>query len=625
MSFTPGFDQSDGLVGAHMGGHADDRARGSSGVGDWLRRARLLIDGGQGRGRERVIGQRAPHTVSRADQLPSHGAAAIHLDGQGKAQSDATRSRLMMFVIGLAIVYGVIGVRLVDLALDVPHTGVRAPTPQEQIRASRPDFVDRNGVLLATDVPATAVYADPSILVDVDDAVDRLTVALPTLQREGLRERLARSSRFEWIARDLTPAQRDEVLAQGIPGVGFLEESRRYYPSGRLAAHVLGAVSVDHDGLEGLERYLDSGPLADLEALGFLTGSGADFAPQRLALDARVQHVVRDVLAEGLQTYQAIAATAAVMDVRTGEVLSLVSLPDFDPNTRQGLGDEETLNRASGGVFELGSVFKVFTIAAGLDSGAITMDSLHDARRPIRIGSSTINDFHARRAILSTEQVFIASSNIGTIHIAEAMGVETQRAYYERLGLMSRLDIELPGAASPFYPRGDWSRLSAATISFGHGLTTTPLQLLAAVSASVNGGLYVEPTFFPRSEDDARRFARPVLSPETSAQMRHLFQVNVESGSGRRAAVEGYDVGGKTGTAEKIVDGAYSGDHRLNSFVSAFPMHDPRYAMIVVIDEPQPTEGQTAATAGLNTAPMTGQIIARIAPLLGLVPQDEAP
>jgi cell division protein FtsI (penicillin-binding protein 3) len=251
------------------------------------------------------------------------------------------------------------------------------------------------------------------------------------------------------------------------------------------------------------------------------------------------------------------------------------------------------------------------------------MDSQHDARRPIRIGSSTINDFHARRAILSTSEVFTSSSNIGTIRIAEAMGVATQRAYYERLGLLSRMNIELPGTASPFFPREEWSRLSAATISFGHGLTTTPLQLLAATAATVNGGVYVEPTFLPRDEDQAMRHARQVLSGQTSAQMRELFRANVDHGSGRRAAVDGLDVGGKTGTAEKIVDGAYSGDHRLNSFVSAFPMHDPQYAMIVVIDEPQPAEGQTSATAGLNTAPMTRQIIERIAPILGVRPRDD--
>jgi cell division protein FtsI (penicillin-binding protein 3) len=575
-------------------------------VASWLRKARGIL-------------RNAP--TERPDE---HGDGAfIHLDGQGKALFDATRTRFIMFAVGLALVYGVIGVRLIDLAFDTPSAGVRAPTPQEQIAAYRPDIVDRNGVLMATDVPATAVYADPSVLVDVDDAVDRLSVVMPDLQRDDLRERLDNTSRFEWIARDLTPAERDLLMGQGIPGVGFLEEARRFYPSGRLAAHVLGAVNVDHEGLAGIERYLDSGPLAELEALGFLDRTDPDYAPQHLSVDLRVQHVVRDVLTEGLETYQAIAATAAIMDVRTGEILSLVSLPDFDPNTREGLGEEAALNRATGGVFELGSVFKVFTIAAGLDSGAITMDSQHDARRPIRIGSSTINDFHARRAILSTSEVFTSSSNIGTIRIAEAMGVETQRAYYDRLGLLSRMDVELPGVASPFFPREEWSRLSAATISFGHGLTTTPLQLLAATAATVNGGVYVQPTFLPRSEDQAMRHARQVLSGQTSAQMRELFRANVDHGSGRRAAVEGLDVGGKTGTAEKIVDGAYSGDHRLNSFVSAFPMHDPQYAMIVVIDEPQPAEGQTSATAGLNTAPMTRQIIERIAPILGVRPRDD--
>ncbi len=586
--------------------HTNGRASrvGQDDVSSWLRKARGLLGSG---------------AATVHDDQPDD--APIHLDGQGKTLSDATRSRLVMFAVGLALVYAVIGVRLVDLALDTPSAGVRAPTPQEQIAAHRPDIVDRNGVLMATDVPATAVYADPSVLVDVDDAVDRLAVVMPDLQRDSLRQRLDNNSRFEWIARDLTPAERDLLMGQGIPGVGFLEEARRFYPSGRLAAHVLGAVNVDHEGLEGIERYLDNGPLAELEALGFLDRANPDFAPQALSLDVRVQHVVRDVLVQALETYQAMAATAAVMDVRTGEILSLVSLPDFDPNTREGLGEETALNRATGGVFELGSVFKVFTIAAGLDSGAITMDSQHDARRPIRIGSSTINDFHARRAILSTSEVFTSSSNIGTIRIAEAMGVPTQRAYYDRLGLLSRMDLELPGVASPFFPRGEWSRLSAATISFGHGLTTTPLQLLAATSASVNGGVYVAPTFLPRDEEQAMRGARQVLSGQTSAQMRELFRANVDHGSGRRAAVDGLDVGGKTGTAEKIVDGAYSGDHRLNSFVSAFPMYDPQYAMIVVIDEPQPAEGQRSATAGLNAAPMTRQIIERIAPILGVVPR----
>lgn len=581
----------------------------SEGTGYWLRRARGVF--------------RPTNEAGAQISQDEDGRTSIKLDGLGKRLSNETRSRLIMFAVCLALVYGVIGVRLVDLAFDIPTPGVRAATPQDQIAATRPDIVDRNGILLATDVPATAVYADPSVLVDVDDAADRLLRALPELESDSLRMRLSNSSRFEWIARDLTPAQRAAILEQGIPGVGFLEEARRYYPAERLAPHLLGAVSVDHEGLVGLERYLDRGPLADLAALGFLGSDGSQFEPQRIAMDARVQHVVRDVLVQALDTYQAIAATASIMDVRTGEVIAMVSLPDFDPNTRDGLGEEAALNRASGGVFEMGSVFKVFTIAAGLDSGAITINSVHDARTAIRIGSSTINDFHARRSMLTTSEVFTSSSNIGTIRIAEAMGIPMQRAYYERMGLLDRMDIELPGAASPFYPRGDWSRLSAATISFGHGLTTTPLQLLAAVSATVNGGVYVEPTFLPRTEEEAMATATQILSGETSAHMRDLFVANVDHGSGRRAAVEGIDVGGKTGTAEKIVDGAYSDDHRLNSFVSAFPMYDPRYAMIVVIDEPQPAEDQRSATAGLNAAPMTRQIIERVAPLLGIIPRAD--
>ena len=520
---------------------ADSPHSDAEGPSAWMRRARSLFTS----------------PIPEAARAMPLEQAAIHIDGMGKTLAGQTRSRIFLFMGVLTLVYTVLGARLVHLAFEHPELAVLSATPQQQIRASRPDIVDRNGLLLATDVPATAVYADPSILVDIDDAIDRLTTAMPDLSRDTLRRRLSRSSEFEWIARDLTPVQRDRLMAQGIPGIGFLEENRRYYPADRLASHVLGAVNVDHVGLEGMERYLDSGPLANLAQFGFLDGGQADFAPQALSLDARVQHVVRDVLVAGLETYQAIAATAAVMDVHTGEVLAMVSLPDFDPNSREDLGSPQALNRASGGVFELGSVFKIFTIAAGLDSGAITMDSMLDARTAMRIGSSTINDFHGRRSMLSTSDVFTSSSNIGTIRIAELMGVDTQRAYYDRLGLLSRMDVELPGTASPFFPRGQWSRLSAATISFGHGLTTTPLQLLAASAATINGGVYVPPTFLPRDEAQAMEVSRQVLRGDTSAHMRDMFRANVLNGSGRRAAVEGLDVGGKTGTAEKIVNGAY--------------------------------------------------------------------
>ncbi|MEM1287791.1 MAG: penicillin-binding protein 2 [Pseudomonadota bacterium] len=574
-------------------------------LGSWISQARAVFVGNQN----------SDEPITDKDS-----SGILSVEGQGKTLAKETRARIIVFFGIVVLVYAVIGLRLIALGFDSPRTPVLAQTPQEQIRASRPDIVDRNGVLLATDVPSTAVYADPAALVDLDDTLDRLGTALPDLSRQTMQERLSRDSRFEWVARDLTPAARDALMEQGVPGVGFLQESRRFYPADRLASHVLGAVNVDHEGLAGVERHLDQALLSNLAALGFIDGQTTEFKAQRLSLDVRVQHIIEDVLRQSIERYQAIGATAALMDVRTGEVLGLSSLPDFNPNTREGLGDETALNRAVGGVYELGSVFKVFTLAAGLDSGAISMESMLDARRPIRIGSATINDFHARRAMLSTTDVFVASSNIGTIRIAEAMGVPVQREYYSRLGLLDRLQIELPGAATPVYPRDEWSRLSAATISFGHGLTTTPLQVLAATAATVNGGIYRNPTLFADDGAELEAQGRRVLSEQTSANMRALFEENVLRGSGRRAAVPGLNLGGKTGTAEKIVDGRYSGDHRLNSFVSAFPMSDPHYALIVVIDEPQPVEGRTSATAGLNAAPMTRQIVERVAPILGLVP-----
>jgi cell division protein FtsI (penicillin-binding protein 3) len=297
----------------------------------------------------------------------------------------------------------------------------------------------------------------------------------------------------------------------------------------------------------------------------------------------------------------------------------MVSLPDYDPNKPVHALDKDRLNRMSGGVYEMGSTFKTFTTAMALDSGKVTLEDRFDASRPINIAGFSITDFHGKKRVLTVPEVFIYSSNIGTAKMADVVGVEAHRAFLKRLGLLDKLNFELPEIAVPVEPK-EWKKISSITISYGHGLTTTPLQTAVAAAALMNGGKLIPPTLLVRSREQADALARQVVTKKTSDQMRYLMQLNVQSGSGKRAEVEGYHVGGKTGTAEKVVGGRYSSDKRFNAFLAAFPIDEPQYVVLVIIDEPKPEQGQGAATAGLNAAPMVSNIIRRAAAVLGVEP-----
>jgi cell division protein FtsI (penicillin-binding protein 3) len=344
----------------------------------------------------------------------------------------------------------------------------------------------------------------------------------------------------------------------------------------------------------------------------------------KLSIDMRVQHILRDELLGAMTRYQAIAGAGVILDVHTGEVLGMVSLPDYDPNDPVDALKPDRLNRISAGVYELGSVFKSFTFAMALDSGAVTLDDKIDATRALRVGRFTINDFHGKHRVLTVPEVFIYSSNIGSARMALKVGTEGQQAYLARLGLTRKVDTDLPEVASPMVPK-KWSELTSMTVAFGHGLATTPLSVAVADAALMNGGKLIPPTFFVRTRAEADKLAVQVIKPETSAKMRYLYQLNVEKGSGKRAAVPGYLVGGKTGTAEKVVNGRYSANKRLNSFLAAFPMDDPRYAVLVVLDEPKPEAGGGGATAGSNAAPTVAAVIRRAAAILGVEPKMSGP
>ncbi|MEX0345136.1 MAG: peptidoglycan D,D-transpeptidase FtsI family protein [Rhizobiaceae bacterium] len=540
----------------------------------------------------------------------------IVVEGAIKTTGARARSRLLMTMTLFAMIFVIIGGRLVFLGFS--DSDYRRAAVADRNLVSRPDIVDRNGEVLATDIKTASLFAEPRRIVDADEAVEQLVTVLPDLDVNTTYRRLRSGTGFAWLRRELTPGQQNEIQKLGIPGIGFRTEKRRFYPGGPTASHVLGLVNVDNQGTAGMEKFIDDQGLADLQAAG-LTES-ADLEPVQLSIDLRVQHIVRDELASAMERYQAIAAGAVVLNARTGEVVAMSSLPDYNPNNPYNALEKDRLNRMSAGIFEMGSTFKTFTTAMALDSGKVHLSDKFDARKPIRIARFTINDFHGKRRWLSVPEIFIYSSNIGTAKMADTIGIEGHRAFLKRIGLLDRMDTELPEVARPTEPR-EWKKLHSITISFGHGMATTPLQTAVAAAALLNGGKLIQPTFLPRNEREAELSGVQVLDPKTSDAMRYLFRLNVEKGSGRRAEVPGFFVGGKTGTAEKVINGRYVSDKRFNAFLAAFPVNDPQYVVLVILDEPKPEKKGVGATAGSNAAPTVAGIIRRSASLLGVKPE----
>src|SRR3954464_409871 len=537
---------------------------------------------------------------------------------------DKSLTRVGLVAVAFSALFAVIAGRLVMLAVAPDFTGSVRREAAAAIAAARPDIVDRNGETLATDVKTVSVFAEPGKVIDKDEAVELLTAVLPDLDARDLRKKLNKRRGFAWIKREISPRQQAEVHRLGIPGVGFMPENKRVYPNGVAAAHVLGFASIDNVGIAGIEKYIDAQGLQDLTGAGFATDA-ANLQPIQLSLDLRVQHALRDELAKGAAKFKAKAGAAAVMDVNTGEVIGLVSLPDFDPNNPVDALEKDRINRINVGVFEMGSTFKALTTAMALDSGKFNINSSLDARSGLRYGKFTIGDYHATHRVLTVPEVFIHSSNIGTAKMALGIGVEGHKAFLRKMGQLTRLVTELPENAAPLIPPR-WGELNTMTIAFGHGLAVAPLQALMAVSALVNGGLLIKPTFLKRSEEEAKKLAQRIIKPETSEAMRYVMRLNATKGSASAAAVAGFFVGGKTGTAEKVVHGRYSKTKNLNTFTAVYPMDKPKYVFLTIIDEPQAVEGTHGfMTSGWNAAPTTGNVIERVAPLLSVPPRFEPP
>jgi cell division protein FtsI (penicillin-binding protein 3) len=545
------------------------------------------------------------------------------LYGRDIDRNAKTRARLGLAILAFGIGYAIIAGRLVMLAA-VPdaHMGRRTIT-QDAVATARPDILDRNGEILATDVRAPSLFAEPNRIIDVDEATELLTAVIPDLDAVEMRERLGSKRRFVWLKRDITASQRAEVYRLGLPGIGFLPENKRVYPNGAEVSHLIGHVNIDNQGIAGIEKWLDRNGLADLHMAGLATDRLQE--PIELAVDLRVQHALRDELFKARDKYKAKAAAGLIVAVRTGEIVSMVSVPDYDPNNPRQALDPNRINRLTTGVYEMGSTFKALTLAMALDSGKINLNSTFDARGPLHFGKFEIHDAHPENRFLTLSEVFTYSSNIGAARIALAMGVEQHKAFLRKMGQLDRLRTELPESAEPLVPR-NWGELNTVTIAFGHGLSVAPLQAVMGICALMNGGYLIQPTFLRRSEEQAKAIAKRVIKSETSDKMRYLMRLNAEKGTARQADVPGYYVGGKTGTSEKVVGGHYSKDRVLNSFTAVLPADDPRYLVLIMLDEPQALpETHGFRTSGWNAVPTGAAVIARVAPLLGVQPRFDLP
>lgn len=523
---------------------------------------------------------------------------------------EQARSRLVFIGLFFLLFYLAIIFRLFDVMIFNADTDIRGndepPTPV----IARADILDRNGEILATSLPMASLAADPALVLNAGETLKGLKSVFPDLDTKTVLEDLNSKKRFIWIKRNLTPIQQEAVNRLGLTGLTFEPETRRIYPKSNLTAHIIGYNSVDHQGIAGIEKSFDQRLREKNE-------------PINLSIDVRLQSIMHEALADGIQTFNALGGAGLIMDVHTGELLALVSLPDFDPNEQGKASDNAKFNRATLGIYEMGSTFKTFTLSQALDRNAITLADRFDCTHPLRAGKFIINDFHPMHRWLNVPEIYLHSSNIGAVQIAERVGPEAQKEFMRSLGLLDATPIEIPEVGKPMYPN-EWRDISMMTIAYGHGIAVNAVQLASAVSSIINGGTLVKPTLLKKDPNKPEALGPRIIRPETSAGMRKLMRVVVTLGTGKTANVGGYVVGGKTGTADKNAGRGYNRNARLSSFIAAFPIQDPQYLVFVMIDEPKGNkESYGFATGGWVAAPAVGHVISQIAPLLNIAPVND--
>ncbi len=546
----------------------------------------------------------AETAVSR--QRPETATATVHVRARSgrQRQTERAKTRILMCAVVFVFVFASLGVRLAFISFgqikaEAPHAA--APS----LEAPRAEITDRNGTLLATDLPMISLEVAGQEIWDAHETAQKLLTVLPDIDAVELEQKLRRG-RYVDLRGNLTPAERQAVFDLGLPGIHFATRIKRFYPQADLAAHIVGHEEPGKGGVMGMEKVAN-------DWRGGRT--------MRASIDIRVQQIVEDELAAAMTKFSAKAGWAGVMDVATGEIIALASLPDFDPNAPGAAAADSRRNRATLDQYELGSAFKAFTAAAALEEGLAGEATNYDARGSLLVADHRITDFHGENRILTLSEVVQFSSNIGIARVAAELGPKRQRDYLGKLGLLTRLTMDLPERRAPQLP-DRWGPVETATIAYGHGISVTPLHLLTAFGAVVNGGDFHDPTFFA---DPKRVSERAVFSSQTSTVMRRILRRVITDGTASYAEAPGYFPIGKTATADKPSGGGYNRNTRIASFVGAVPGYAPRYAILVSLDEPQPLkETWGYATAGWTAAPVFSRIVARAAPFLGLAPVNEA-
>ncbi|MDO5642360.1 MAG: penicillin-binding protein 2 [Paracoccus sp. (in: a-proteobacteria)] len=566
---------------------------------------------------------RARETGQDPDQIEAENRAERHAEIQNRARRRA-EGRLVFMALGFVAAFGLVGVRMGALAASSPAEP-RAHASSAQIISQRADITDRKGRVLATNMLTHSLYAQPNQMVDPQNAADQLARIFPDLDHERLVKDFTDPKRkFLWVKRKLSPEQMQAVHDIGEPGLLFGPREMRLYPNGRLASHILGGSgfgaegvnSAEVIGVAGVERAFD----------GWLRNPANEGAPLTLSIDLTAQSAMEEVLNAGLRRMNAKGAAGVLMEIETGEIIAMASLPDFDPNDRPrpalkgDPSDSPLFNRVVQGQYELGSTFKIFPVAQAMDLKLVNPNTHINTTTPMKIGKYSIRDYHNYGASLSVSDIIVKSSNVGTVRIAQMVGVERQRDFLEKLGFFEATSIEMVEGPTgkPLVPQR-WPAVTAATVSFGHGLAASPLHLAAAYATLANDGRRVTPTLVhgkrsPRGEQ--------LISAQAADLSLKMLRDVVTRGTARSGNVDGYEIAGKTGTADKPrPGGGYYSNKVVANFAAVFPYSDPKYVLVVTLDEPTgQLGGGESRVAGATAVPVAADLIRRLGPILGLRP-----
>jgi cell division protein FtsI (penicillin-binding protein 3) len=527
---------------------------------------------------------------------------------------EVSKQRLTLVILVFCLGFCALIVRLLEVsAFSYQPLRTHQTRSHPEFTLSRASITDRNGVPIAINLSMPSTYANLKKMIEPEIAANKLCKALPELKCNDLKERFTKEGNFAWVKRYLTPIEQQVINDLGIPGIEFIKDQKRLYPNGKLFSHVVGYVDIDGNGMAGAERYFNR-ELAKRSNDSLV-----------LSLDSRIQNVLHDELSKAIELHSALGGAGIIMNAKNGEVLAMVSLPDFDPNLRKISNHEQLFNRNTLGVYEMGSTFKLLTAAMALDAKTTRINDAYHVGAPLKVANFTIKDYRGKGGMLSVPEVLMYSSNIGTAQMIGGLGSKRQKQYLQKMGLFSPLSLESKEISRPIFPNENrWSEISSITISYGHGMAVTPVHLAQSIASIVNGGTKVRPTILKQDSDDYIETER-VVSHQTSETMRQLMHLIVQKGYGKKADAGGYFVGGKTGTAEKVSSGRYSKKANVSLFVGAFPIHEPEYVILIMIDEAKTNKANGGfTTGGMIAAPVVKEVVLRAAPLLGIYPKDSS-